>query len=253
MTRAHDVSGRHAAITGGGRGIGAAIATRLAGLGARVTLLGRDEATLRTHAATIDGARFAVLDVTDPAAVDAVFGELDRVDVLVNNAGTAPSAPFAKMTHDAWDTTLAVNLNGVYFCSRAAIGGMLDAGYGRIVNIASTSALKGYAYVAAYCAAKHGTLGLTRALAVEYARKNITVNAVCPGFTETDLLTGAVDNIVSTTGRTEDEARAALYADNPQQRFIDPEEVAATVEWLLASESGSITGQAIAVCGGEVM
>ncbi len=253
MSREKVLEGQHVVITGGGRGIGAAIATKVDALGARITLLGRDEGSLESSAALLRQADCRVLDVTDPDAVGAVFAELGDVQVLVNNAGSAPSVPFAKLTNATWDQTLAVNLNGVFYCCKAVIDGMLAAKYGRIINIASTSALKGYAYVAAYCAAKHGALGLTRALATEYARKNITVNAICPGFTETDLLTGAVNNIVSTTGRSEEEARAALCADNPQQRFIDPAEIGATVEWLLNPASSSITGQAIAVCGGEVM
>ncbi len=248
-----ELKGQRAIVTGGGRGIGAAIASRLDALGVHTTLVGRDLATLEAHASTLDNASVATLDVTDPDAVKALFTDLGRVDILVNNAGTAPSAPFTKLSLDAWRTTMAVNLDGVFYCCSAVIGGMLEANYGRIINIASTSSLKGYAYVAAYVAAKHGVLGLTRALATEYARKNITVNAICPGFSETDLLKGAVQNIVKTTGRSEEEARKALYSGNPQQRFIDPVEVASTVEWLIRKESASITGQAIAICGGEVV
>ena len=246
------LAGRHAVVTGGARGIGASIAEMLIRNGASTTIVGRNEKSLSTRASEL-GARYRVLDVTDSNAVERVFSELGAVDILVNNAGSAPSAPFNKLTLDDWHDTFAVNVHGVFYCCQAVITSMVDAGYGRIVNIASTSALKGYGYVAAYCAAKHGVLGLTRALAVEYASKNITVNAVCPGFTETDLLTGAVANIVEKTGRSEEEARAALFADNPQKRFIEPEEVATTVEWLLDENSASVTGQAIAVCGGEVM
>jgi len=253
MSSKNDLLGQHIVITGGGRGIGAAIAERVSQLGATTTLLGREEATLQAQAERLDNVSYRVLDVTDAKSVTTVFEAIGDVQVLVNNAGSAPSAPFPKLSQELWRQTMAVNLDGVFYCSQAVIGGMVKANYGRIINIASTSALKGYAYVAAYCAAKHGTLGLTRALATEYARKNITANAICPGFTETDLLTTAVDNIVSTTGRSVEEARSALYSGNPQQRFIEPKEIASTVEWLLREESSSITGQAIAVCGGEVM
>ena len=254
MSDSQELAGKHAVVTGGGRGIGAAIATELCRQGARVTLLGRNERTLAEHAATLPSATdYRSVDVTDHDEVKAAFAAIGAVDILINNAGSAPSAPFAKLTLEDWRHTQSVNLDGVFFCTQQVIGSMLANDYGRIVNIASTSSMKGYAYVAAYCAAKHGVLGLTRALAVEYARNNITINAVCPGFTETDLLSGAVDNIMQTTGRDEDKARAALYASNPQKRFIQPEEVAASVAWLVHSQSSSLTGQAIAVCGGEVM
>lgn len=254
MSNAEELVGKHAVVTGGGRGIGAAIASELSRFGARVTLIGRDEETLAAHAATLPSSTaWKSVDVTDHEAVVAAFEAIGTVDILINNAGSAPSAPFARLSVEDWRHTQSINLDAVFYCTQQVIGSMLANDYGRIINIASTSSMKGYAYVAAYCAAKHGVLGLTRALAVEYARKNITVNAVCPGFTETDLLTGAIDNIMQTTGRDEDKARAALYASNPQQRFIQPQEVASTVAWLLHSQSSSVTGQAIAVCGGEVM
>ena len=249
----NNLAGRHAVVTGGGRGIGAAIAQMLDAQGATTTLVGRDEAALAAQANALSDAHYARLDITDSSAVRRVFDGLHApVDILVNNAGSAPSAPFAKMTEQAWHDTLNVNLTGAFYCCRAAINSMLDRGYGRIINIASTSALRGYSYVAAYCAAKHGLLGLTRALAVEYAKHEITVNAICPGFTETDLLTTSVANIMEKTGRSEEAARKVLLADNPQQRFITPEEVAATVSWLVSDGARSVTGQAIAVCGGEV-
>ncbi|MCP5179945.1 MAG: SDR family oxidoreductase [Pseudomonadales bacterium] len=252
------LAGRHAVITGGGTGIGAAIAARLASEGVRLTLLGRRLAPLQEcarvlvaqHNAAVD---VHTLDVTDADAVDAAFSALSQpVDILVNNAGSAPSTPFHRLNADTWHATLAVNLHGAYYCSRAVIEGLRKRDYGRIVNIASTSALRGYAYVAAYCAAKHGLLGLTRALAVEYAGTALTVNAVCPGFTETDLLERSVANIVDKTGRSEAQARAALHADNPQQRFIQPDEIAGTVAWLLSDAARSVTGQAISISGGEV-
>ena len=175
------------------------------------------------------------------------------IDLLVNNAGQVETAPLAKTSLDTWQRLLNVNLTGSFLCSREVLPAMTERRFGRIVNVASTAALKGYAYVAAYCAAKHGVLGLTRALALETARKGVTVNPVCPGYTETDIVAGAIDTIVAKTGRTPDEARAELASVNPQGRLVDPAEVAASVAWLARRDSGSITGQAIAVAGGEVM
>ena len=198
---------------------------------------------------------YQVADVTSReqvnAAVAAAEAESGPISILINNAGTANAAPFAKMGDVDWDSTLAVNLTGVFNCTKAVVGAMLHAGFGRIVNIASTAALTGYAYVAAYCAAKHGVLGLTRALAREYAAKGITVNAVCPGYTDTDIVRRAVENIVASTGRTEEDALAELLKVNPQRRLIQPDEVADAVIWLCGQHS--ITGQAIAVDGGEVL
>ena len=171
----------------------------------------------------------------------------------MNNAGQARSAPFLKTDAALWRSMMQVNLNGAFYCAQAALPGMLDASWGRIVNIASTAGLVGYSYVTAYCAAKHGVIGFTRALALEVATKGITVNSICPGFTETDMLKETLHNIVSKTGRTETEARAELAARNPQKRMVQPEEVANAVLWLCLPGSEAITGQAIAVAGGEVM
>jgi NAD(P)-dependent dehydrogenase (short-subunit alcohol dehydrogenase family) len=242
----------HAVVTGGGRGIGAAIAQNLDSSGLSVTIMGRNEASLVRQCKSLQSAEYCVVDVSAAPAVQAAFSRLAPVEVLINNAGSAPSAPFAKITDQHWHDTFNVNVHGAFYCSRAVVPHMVKADYGRIINIASTSALKGYSYVAAYCAAKHGLLGLTRAMASEYAQTGVTINAVCPGFAETDLLSGAVANIVEKTGRSESDARAALYANNPQKRFIQPQEVAATVAWLLQDTSASITGQAISVSGGEV-
>ena len=173
------------------------------------------------------------------------------MDVLVNCAGRAPTMAFHKLTAEEWRDVLAVNLDGVFHCSRAVVAGMRERRAGRIVNIASTASLKGYAYVSAYCAAKHGVLGLTRALAQEVATLGITVNAVCPGYTDTDIIRDAVQNIVEKTGRTEAEAMQTFTASNPQGRLIEPSEVAATVLWLCSAGAASVNGQAIAVCGGE--
>jgi NAD(P)-dependent dehydrogenase (short-subunit alcohol dehydrogenase family) len=251
------LTGKTAVVTGASRGIGAAIAKALAARGARIALLGRNLAPLQTLADSLPGALCVEADVSDETSVAAAFktirAQLSVIDVLVNNAGQAASAPFVKTGMDAWNTMLGVNLTGTYLCSREALPGMLERGTGRIVNIASTAGLKGYAYVAAYCAAKHGVIGLTRALALETAKSGVTVNAVCPGYTETDIVAGAVANIVKKTGKSESEARAILTAGNPQGRMVQPNEVANAVLWLVLPGSESITGQSIAVAGGEVM
>jgi len=196
-------------------------------------------------------------DVTDSMNVANAFEqaqtEFGPVDILVNNAGAADTTPFHKMNSQHWRRMMAVNLDGVFNCTRAVYDGMRRCGWGRIVNVASTAAVKGYAYVSAYCAAKHGVLGLTRALALEAARTGVTVNAICPGYTDTDIVRQAVKNIVNKTGRSEEEAMAELTRDNPQRRLIKPSEVADAVVWLCRPESVSVTGQAIVVAGGEVM
>lgn len=254
------LQGEHAVVTGAGRGIGAAIARTLASQGAKISLLGRNRDSLDKIAAELsNGAETCVIvaDVTNGSALQAAFGRARErfgpVTILVNNAGQARSAPLHTADDSLWDEMLAVNLGGVYRCIRCALPDMLQAGRGRIVNIASTAGLTGYAYVTAYCAAKHGVIGLTRALAMELARKNITVNAVCPGYADTDMVRDAVANIQAKTGRDEAAARAALTARNPQGRLIAPEEVAQTVLWLCSSGAASITGQSIAVAGGELM
>ncbi len=251
---------QHAIVTGGGRGIGAAIAAALAREGATVSVLGRDGGRLAAQVEALGGssrAQAVTVDVADEASVRAAFaavqGRFGRVDILVNNAGQAESAPFARTDSALWQRMLAVNLTGTYLCTRAALPEMVARGAGRIVNVASTAGLVGYAYVAAYCAAKHGVVGLTRALALECAKSGVTVNAVCPGYTETDLVREAVAGIVQKTGRSEAEARAALVARNPQARMVQPAEVANAVLWLCLPGSEAITGQAIAVAGGEVM
>jgi NAD(P)-dependent dehydrogenase (short-subunit alcohol dehydrogenase family) len=257
MTETEFLSGQHAVITGGGTGIGAAIADQLAAAGARVTLMGRTLATLEAKAATLAKAQVVGVDVGDETSVGKAFERCREsfgpVSILVNNAGHVESAPFLKINMAAWQKTLAVNLTGSYLCSQAVLSDMIKAGRGRIVNIVSTAGLTGYAYVSDYCAAKHGVIGLTRALALEMARKGVTVNAVCPGYTETDIVRNAVQNIVAKTGRTEKEARAELTAGNPQGRLVQPEEVASAVMWLCGPGSDAVTGQSIAVDGGEVM
>lgn len=251
------LEGRHAVVTGGGRGIGAAAAQALASVGASITLMGRDEARLCETVETLPVGRAVRCDVTDETSVAAAFAEAAEafgpVAILVNNAGAAESAPLVRTSLDLFRRMLDVNLIGTFLCSRAVLQAMLEAGFGRIVNVASVAGLKGAPYVSAYCAAKHGVVGLTRSLALETAMKGITVNAVCPSYTDTDMTRRAIANIVDRTGRSAADAEAELVRKNPQGRLIRPEEVAATVLWLCAPGTEAITGQAIAVAGGEVM
>jgi NAD(P)-dependent dehydrogenase (short-subunit alcohol dehydrogenase family) len=248
------LKGKHAVVTGASRGIGLAIARALLAQGARVTLMARDAAALEAAAAGLgDGAAWQTVNVADAASVNDAFARADAADILVNNAGQAASAPFGRTDTALWQRMLDVNLTGAYHCIQAALPGMLDLGWGRIVNVASTAGLTGYRYVAAYCAAKHGLVGLTRALALELADKGVTVNAVCPGYTETDLVRDAVANITRRTGRSADQARAELAAANPQGRLVQPDEVAHAVAWLCMPAASALNGQAVAVAGGEVM
>jgi NAD(P)-dependent dehydrogenase (short-subunit alcohol dehydrogenase family) len=255
MSELHDL---HAVVTGGGSGIGAAVARELLLRGARVTLMGRDLARLQAQRARLTELGPVAeqrCDVGDEASVQAAFAaaaaDFGAVDILVNNAGQAQTAPFVKTSLAQWQQMVQVNLTGTFLCSQQVVAGMAERGFGRIINVASTASLKGYAYVAAYCAAKHGVLGLTRALALEMARKGVTVNAVCPGYTETEIVEQAVANIAAKTGRTAEAARQELAAANPQGRLVQPEEVAHTVAWLASRGASAMTGQAIAVCGGE--
>lgn len=248
----------HAVVTGGGSGIGAAIARTLSEEGAHVTLVGRRRAALEEVAATLSGPFFlAPADVSDRATVDAAFAAareaMGPISILINNAGVAPSGSFAKVSADEWRSAMAVNLDALFHCCQAALPDLLAAPFGRIVTVASTAGVKGYAYTAPYVASKHGAIGLMRALATEYATTALTANAVCPGFTDTDIVAQAVDNIQEKTGRSAAEARAELARFSPQKRLIRPEEVAETVLWLCQKSSQSITGQAIMVAGGEVM
>jgi len=253
------LSGKHALVTGGSRGIGAAVVEMLLTHGARVTSVSRGGAQRKESVTS--GSRDAVhhvsADVTDPESVKKAFdsarGRFGEIAILVNNAGQAASAPFLKTDPALWRRMIAVNLDGTFHCTQAVLAGMLAAGWGRIINIASTAGVTGYGYVTAYCAAKHGVVGLTRALAVEVATKGVTVNAVCPGFTDTDIAREAVANIVAKTGRTAEQAQAELASRNPQKRLVRPEEVANAVAWLCLPGSEAITGQAIAVAGGELM
>ncbi|TAJ62396.1 SDR family NAD(P)-dependent oxidoreductase [Variovorax sp.] len=257
--QANSLSGRHALVTGAARGIGAEIARTLAAEGAVLTLLGRDREALQRVADALPAAashRVVAADVADPAAVQQAFAQaraaLGPLAILVNNAGAAESAPFLKTSVELWQRMLSVNLTGSFLCTQAALPDMLEAGWGRIVNIASTAGQKGYAYVAAYTAAKHGVIGLTRSLALEMARKGVTVNAVCPGYTDTDILRNSVANVVGKTGRSEADALAEFSSVNPQRRIVQPSEVADAVRWLCGEGAASVNGQSISVSGGEV-
>jgi 3-hydroxybutyrate dehydrogenase len=245
----------HALVTGGGRGIGREIASALARAGATVTVLGRDRATL-DDAVAAGAAHFAVVaDVADQAAASAAIAQAagrQPIDILIANAGVAESAPFGKSDAALFRRMMDVNFMGVVHTIQAVLPSMRDRSYGRIVAVASTAGLKGYAYVSAYSAAKHAVVGLVRSLALELATTRVTVNAVCPGFTDTDLVAGSIDTIMKKTGRSHEQAVAELAKHNPQRRLVSPAEVADAVVWLCGEGAGAITGQAIAVAGGEV-
>lgn len=249
------LSGRHAIVTGAGSGVGAAIALALADAGASVTIVGRRLAALEEVARAHVRLSPAVADVTDPEGLrQALTGAVAMsgpVAIVVANAGAAESAPFARTTPEIFRATLEVNLTGVFNTFQAGLASMVRGVPGRMIAIASTAALKGYPYVSAYCAAKHGVVGLVRSLALELSATGTTVNAICPGYTETPMLERTLDNIVAKTGRSRAEAEAMLKAGNPQNRFIQPREIAETVVWLCSEGAASITGQAISISGGE--
>ncbi|TPI22697.1 SDR family NAD(P)-dependent oxidoreductase [Mesorhizobium sp. B4-1-1] len=255
MSAAREIAGRHALVTGGGSGVGKAIALALAAEGLAVTICGRREAALAEVAKESDRIFAAAADVTNEADMAALHEKAEAArgpfDIVVANAGMAGSAPAHKTSLADWQRTLDTNLTGAFLTVKPALAGMLGRKEGRIVFVASTAGLKGYAYVAPYVAAKHGVVGLMRALAAETAKSGVTVNAICPGFVETDMLEESVQRIVKKTGRSTDEARASLAATNPQGRFIQPEEIATAVLWLCSGAARSITGQAISVSGGE--
>ena len=257
--RQTQLAGRHAVVTGASRGIGASVAAALAAQGMLVSLFGRDADALKTVAVQLGGSAHAAaitVEVSDADSVQAAFASararFGPVDILVNNAGQAASAKFTDTDVALWNQLMAVNITGTYLCTRQAVPDMLDGGFGRIVNIASTAGLRGAAYISAYATSKHAVIGLTRSLALEYAARNITVNAVCPGYVDTDIVKDAIANIMKQTGRSAAEALGTLLATNPQRRLIEPAEVAESVLWLCRPGSESVTGQSIVLSGGEV-
>ncbi len=261
MSDAAYLKGRHAIVTGGGRGIGAAISEELARLGADVTLMGREAATLAKQAARLVsrfGARSVgiICDVGSEDSIRAAFAKAQEgfggTYILVNNAGQAEAARFGEMKRELWDRMVAVNLTGSFLCTQQVLPGMLKAGEGRIINIASTAGLKGYSTITAYCASKHGVIGLTRALAAETVKTKITVNAVCPGYTDTEMSHAGIKTLMN-AGKTEDEAKHLLVRTIPRGSFIEPAEVANAVAWLSSPGASAITGQSIVVAAGEVM
>lgn len=254
------LKGRHALVTGASRGIGYAVAKGLLQQGVRVTVMGRDKAALQAacsglaahgEVAFVSGDIAIQNEVRDAfAAAKAHFGV---VDVLVNNAGQAVSERFDRLDEALWQQMIAVNLTGTFHCIQAALPDMVAQQWGRVVNVASTAGLVGYAYVSAYCAAKHGVIGLTRSLALETAKKGVTVNAVCPGYTETDIVNHAIENIQQKTGMTYEQAKSKLAQGNPQGKLIQPDDVADAVVWLCQPGASAVNGQSIPVDGGEVM
>jgi NAD(P)-dependent dehydrogenase (short-subunit alcohol dehydrogenase family) len=247
------LSGRHALVTGGSRGIGRAVSAALSQAGASVVVLGRDRAALERVVAAGEAQSYALADVTDRVALGrAISGNRTSRRPSCRECRVRVSKPFGRTDTSDFDAMLSVNLMGVVNAIQAVLPGMTERGFGRIVAVASTAGLKGYAYVTAYCAAKHAVLGLVRALASEVARTGVTVNAVCPGFTDTDLVASSIDRIMQKTGRSRDEALSELTRGNPQGRLVQPDEVADAVAWLCGTAAVSVTGQAIAVAGGEV-
>ena len=246
---------RHALITGAGTGIGEAISRQLHREGHAVTLVGRRSEPPETLSQALSKQSFAVTgDVTDRGEIELAFeaakAQFGNVEILVNCAGMAPTAPFHRVDFADWQRTMDVNVNGVFHCTQLALESMLENNWGRVVNIASVASLRGFPYVSGYCASKHAVLGMTRALALEVATQGITVNAVCPGYVDTDIVRNAIAGIVSKTGRTEADAMQHFTESNPQGRLVEVTEVASAVSWLCSEGAASVTGQAIAIDGG---
>ena len=252
-----DFKGQHAVVTGGGRGIGAAIATALSQAGAKVTILGRDLKRLQAHATTLRGAQAIACDVTVESSIRSAFAAAVKtfgaVDILVNNAGQAHVSPVYKTELRDFEELLRVNLTGAFLCTREVLPAMIDRRRGRIVNIASTAGLKGYTRMSAYCASKHGLIGLTRAVALEVATQGVTVNAICPTYTESEMTGEGVKAISTRLDISEADALAQLTKQIPQGKMLSPEDVAAAVLWLCSAEASSVTGIALPIAGGEVM
>ncbi|WP_298610108.1 SDR family NAD(P)-dependent oxidoreductase [uncultured Thiothrix sp.] len=246
------LAGKRVLITGGGSGVGANMALAFAQAGAEVIITGRRLHALEQVAAQHNAIRAIAADVTDEASVQSLFAQAGLVDIVIANAGAAESAPLAKTSLATWQNMLAVNLTGVFLTLREGLKQMQERHWGRLIVVASTAGLKGYAYVAPYAAAKHGTIGLVRSLALEVATKGITVNALCPGFLDTEMTERSIANIMQKTGRSREQALAALASGNPQQRLIQPSEVSSAALWLCAAGSEGINGQALAIAGGEV-
>ena len=245
------MTGRLVVVTGGGKGIGRAVVERFAAHGDRVVAVGRDhDAIEATAAACGEAVRGEICDVTDEAAVAGLVDRIDAVDVLVNNAGVAATAPLQRTTLADWQAQLDVNATGAFLCTRALVPGMVERGTGRIVMVASTAGRVGSRYTAGYTASKHAAIGLMRAVAAEVAGTGVTANAVCPTFVRTDMTRRSVQRIAATTGRSEAEAEAALVATSPLGRLLDPEEVAFAVAFLAAPEAAAINGQMLVLDGG---
>ena len=249
------LSGKHAFITGGGTGIGLAAARLLAEQGVRLTLAARNFERVEEAASTLDANAVSV-DVSNEAsveaAIDAARSRFGGIDIVINNAGITPSAPLHKTSLAMWNEVLAINLTGAFLCTRAALPDMIERKWGRVINVASIAGLMGDMYISAYCASKHGMIGMTRALAKEVARHGVTANAICPGYVETDIVTRAAENIASKTKLNEEEARASLYAGNPQGRLIQPEEVASLIGWVCSDGAAATNGAALPISGGQI-
>jgi NAD(P)-dependent dehydrogenase (short-subunit alcohol dehydrogenase family) len=245
-------TGRTALVTGGGRGIGLAVATALAGAGHRVVVFGRQESFLRAAVESGAASDHRVVDLTDEPALLAAIADVGPVDILVNNAGIADSAPFARTDTAFLRRIFAINVESVFAASRAVLPGMVARGFGRIISVASIAGLKGIPYASAYTASKHAVIGMTRALAVEVAKSGVTVNAVCPGYVDTDLVSENATRIAAKTGRSVESIVRDFHKGNPQQRLIRTDEVADAVLWLSGDLAGSVNGHALAMSGGEI-